>query len=156
MTELLFYHLQGRRLEGALPPLLEKSLERGWRVVVQAGSEERIEALDALLWTYNDDSFLPHGTARDHDGGEQPIVLTLGEDNPNQANVRFLLDGVDVPSDAGSYQRVVLLFDGDDPDAVTAARACWQDARTKGFATTYWRQDAHGRWECQAGADTTA
>jgi DNA polymerase-3 subunit chi len=156
MTELLFYHLQGRRLEGALPPLLEKSLERGWRVVVQAGSEERIEALDALLWTYSDDSFLPHGTARDHDVGEQPILLTLGEDNPNHAHVRFLLDGVEVPPDAGSYQRIVVLFDGDDPDAVAAARARWADARAQGFAATYWRQDAQGRWERQADAGTAA
>jgi DNA polymerase-3 subunit chi len=155
MTEVLFYHLQGRRLEGALPPLLEKSLERGWRVVVQAGSEERIEALDALLWTYSDDSFLPHGTARDHDIGEQPILLTLGDDNPNRAHVRFLLDGVDVPSDADSYERIVLLFDGDDPDAVEAARARWRDARAKGFAATYWQQDAHGRWERQADGGAT-
>jgi DNA polymerase III subunit chi len=156
MTELLFYHLQGRRLEGALPPLLEKSLERGWRVVVQVGSAERIEALDAHLWTYRDDSFLPHGVGRDHDGGEQPILLTLGEDNPNRAHVRFLVDGVDIPSDAADYQRIVVLFDGDDPDAVAAARARWQDARAKGFAVTYWRQDPQGRWERQADGGTAA
>ena len=65
MTELLFYHLQGQKLEGVLTPLLEKSLERGWRVVVQGASEERIDALDAHLWTYRDDGFLPHGTWRE-------------------------------------------------------------------------------------------
>ena len=154
MTELWFYHLQGRRLEGALPPLLEKSLERGWRVVVQAGSDERIEAIDAFLWTYSDDSFLPHATARDPHLSEQPIVLTLGQDNPNEAHVRVLLDGVDVPPDASSYQRIMLLFDGQDPDAVAAARARWQEARAKGFAVTYWRQDPQGRWERQADAGT--
>jgi DNA polymerase-3 subunit chi len=151
VTEVLFYHLQGRRLEGALPPLLEKSLERGWRVIVQAGSEERIEALDALLWSYRDDSFLPHATARAPDADEQPILLTVGEDNPNRAQVRFLLDGVEVPSDASSYQRIVLIFDGDDPDAVAAARIRFEDARTKGFATTYWRQGPQGGWERQGG-----
>ena len=92
MTEVLFYHLQNMTLENVLPPLLEKSLERGWRVVVQATSEERADALDAHLWTYRDDSFLPHATWRVGDAHDQPIVLAVEEGNPNKANVRFLID----------------------------------------------------------------
>ena len=76
MTEMLFYHLQGQKLEGVLPALLEKSLERGWKVIVQGASEERIEALDAHLWTYRDDGFLPHGTWREADAAAQPVLLT--------------------------------------------------------------------------------
>ncbi len=93
MTEVLFYHLQGQKLEGVLPGLLEKSLQRGWKVVVQGASEERIEALDAHLWTYRDDGFLPHGTWREQDAAQQPILLTLTDSNPNAANVRFLIEG---------------------------------------------------------------
>ena len=89
MTEIRFYHLQGQRLERVLPQLLEISLERGWRVVVQVASDERVEALDAHLWTYRDDSFLPHGTARGPDASEQPVLLTTDESNPNRAKVRF-------------------------------------------------------------------
>ena len=133
MTEVYFYHLQNQPLERALPALLEKSLERGWRVVVQAGSAERVEALDAHLWTYRDDSFLPHGTDRESDAREQPIVLTLGEDNPNGAHVRFLVDGVSPPADAASYERIVLLFDGDDPEAVAAARAAGKMQKGRGW-----------------------
>ena len=76
MTEILFYHLQGQKLENVLPALLEKSLERGWRVVVQGSIEERIEALDAHLWTYRDDGFLPHGTWRESEAAQQPVLLT--------------------------------------------------------------------------------
>ena len=104
MTDMLFYHLQHQPLEKVLPTLLEKSLERGWRVAVQVASEERIEALDAHLWTYRDDSFLPHGTWRDPTVSEQPVVLTINDDNPNRANVRFLLDGAAVPADAGELR----------------------------------------------------
>ena len=75
MTEILFYHLKGRTPEQVLPALLLKSLERGWRVVVQAATPERIEALDAHLWTWRDDAFLPHGTWRDAEAAEQPILL---------------------------------------------------------------------------------
>jgi len=146
MTEILFYHLQGQKLEGVLPTLLEKSLERGWRVVVQASSDERIEALDAHLWTYRDDGFLPHGTAKESEAAAQPILLTTGDDNANSAQVRFLIDGAPVPADAAAYQRIVLLFDGEDQDAVAAAHERWTEAKAKGFEATYWQPDEQGRW----------
>jgi DNA polymerase III subunit chi len=147
MTEMLFYHLQHQPLERVLPTLLEKSLERGWRVVVQAASEERVEALDAHLWTFRDDSFLPHGTWREAEALAQPVLLTVNADNPNGAAVRFLIDGATVPEDAEAYQRIVLIFDGEDPDAVAAARDRWREAKAKGFDVTYLQTDDAGRWQ---------
>lgn len=146
MTEILFYHLQGQKLEGVLPSLLEKSLERGWRVIVQGSSEERVEALDAHLWTYRDDSFLPHGAWRETEAAMQPVLLTVNNGNPNAATVRFLIDGAPMPDDAESYQRIVLVFDGEDEEAVVAARERWSDAKVKGFEATYWQPDERGRW----------
>jgi DNA polymerase-3 subunit chi len=147
MPEVLFYHLQDMTLENVLPPLLEKSLERGWRVVVQSTSEERTDALDAHLWTYRDDSFLPHASWRVGDAAEQPIVLIAGEGNPNRANVRFLVDNAGLPADCDAYQRLVLVFNGDDGDALTAARSAWTDCKTRGFEVTYWQADERGRWQ---------
>ncbi|MGO4715535.1 DNA polymerase III subunit chi [Bradyrhizobium sp. 2TAF24] len=147
MTEVLFYHLQDMALEGVLPPLLEKSLERGWRVVVQAASEERVDALDAHLWTYRDDAFLPHGTWRDSDAADQPVILVPAAANPNGANVRFLVDNAALPEDCGSYDRLVLIFDGNDDDALAAARKAWTDCKGRGFAVTYWQADERGRWQ---------
>jgi DNA polymerase III subunit chi len=152
MTEILFYQLKGQTLEQVLPPLLQKSLERGWRVVVQASSEERVEALDAHLWTWRDDAFLPHGTARDSEAAEQPIVLTASAENPNGAAVRFLVDGANLITNAGNYQRIVLLFDGDDPEAVEIARLRWSEAKASGAEATYWKADENGRWQRQIGA----
>jgi DNA polymerase-3 subunit chi len=147
VTEILFYHLQRQPIGRVLPTLIERSLERGWRVVVQAASEERVEALDAMLWTYRDDSFLPHGTWRDPEAREQPVLLTMSDGNPNRAAVRFLLDGVAFPADAEVYERIVLLFDGADPEAVAVARERWSEGKTKGFDVTYWQADAQGRWQ---------
>ena len=150
MTELLFYHLQRQPLEKVLPALIEKSLERGWRVVVQAASDERVDALDAHLWTYRDDAFLPHGTDRDANAAAQPVLLTTRDDNPNGAHVRFLIEGAGVPARADGYERIVLLFDGEDPDAVAAARERWTQARAQGLAATYWQADEQGRWQRKA------
>jgi DNA polymerase III subunit chi len=150
MTEILFYHLQRQPIERVLPRLLEKSLERGWRVVVQAGSEERIEALDSHLWTFRDDSFLPHGTWRESESAAQPILLTVHGDNANGAAVRFLIDGADLPADAALYERIVVLFDGGDSDAVAAARERWTASKAQGFDVTYWQADDEGRWRRMA------
>ena len=149
MTEVLFYHLERQPLERVLPSLLERTLERGWRAVVQCGNEKRLEALDAWLWTYRDDSFLPHGTSRDGPGALQPIYLTSGNDNPNGAGVRFLVEGATI-SDFSGYNRVVHIFDGHQEAAVESARAEWKRARAAGCEVTYWQQADNGRWEKRA------
>ncbi len=154
MTEVWFYHLEQRRLEDVLPTLLERSIQRGWRAVVQAGSPERVAALDELLWTYKDESFLPHGTAGDGDPQTQPILLTDGPDASNAPAVRFMLDGARVASAldqaAAVYDRVMLLFDGRDDQAVGDARAQWAELKRAGHAVSYWQQDEDGRWEKRA------
>ena len=144
-TELFFYHLDRRTLEDVLPTLLERSLARGWRAAVQAGNEERIEALNTLLWSYREDSFLPHGTARDGPAPAQPIYLTVTDENPNGAQVRFLVDGAEI-ADPQPYERVVVIFDGRDEEAVASARTQWQAAKTQGLVASYWQQDGNGRW----------
>lgn len=148
MTEVLFYHLTDSKLEQALPPLLEKSMERGWRAVVQAGSEERLDVLDTHLWTWRDDSFIGHGLESDPHAAEQPVVLTLSDRNPNGAQIRFLVDGADVPP-LESYERAVMMFDGHDAAEVAAARERWKDLKAAGHALTYWQQ-VDGRWERKA------
>jgi DNA polymerase III subunit chi len=149
MTEVLFYHLEHQTLEGALPALIERTLSRNWRAVIQAGSEERVEALDTLLWTYREESFLPHGTRRDPHPDQQPLFLTSSDDNPNAATVRFLVDGADV-DDVTAYDRIVYLFDGRDAGAVERAREQWRRLRAAGCDVTYWQQSSDGRWQKQA------
>ena len=143
MTEVLFYHLQNMTLESVLPPLLE----RGWRVVVQSTSRERADALDGHLWTYRDDSFLPHAIWSAGDAQDQPIVLAIEDINPNGAKVRFLIDNAVLPTDSDRYEQMVVVFDGEDDDALAAARSAWTDCKARGFEVTYWQTDERGRWQ---------
>jgi DNA polymerase-3 subunit chi len=146
VTEVLFYQLDRRPLDSVLPELLEKCVERNWRTVVQVGSEERLAALDAHLWTFGDETFLAHGTAKDGHAEAQPVYLTTGGENPNAATVRFLADGAEI-ADYAPYQRVVVLFDGNDPDARDKARGWWTTAKDSGHQATYWQQSERGGWE---------
>ncbi|MDO9459036.1 MAG: DNA polymerase III subunit chi [Alphaproteobacteria bacterium] len=150
MTEVWFYHLQRRPLEAVLPVLLERCIERGWRSLILAGSKERTEALNAHLWAYRDDSFLPHGIASEPHAELQPILLTEAFDPaqraPNGANVLFLVDGA-ASDRMAEFDRTVDLFDGNDPAATEAARGRYRQARDAGFDVTYWQQDANGAWE---------
>lgn len=150
VTEILFYHLQHQPLERVLPTLVERSLERGWQAAIQAASEERLSALDDQLWTYSDESFLPHGTDREPDSASQPVILTLRDANPNAASIRFLVEGADIPADASAYARICILFDGTDQDALLRAREQWKQAKEAGHAVAYWQQDDSGRWNKKA------
>mgnify|MGYP003439287994 CR=1 FL=1 len=149
MTAVFFYHLERQPLEQVLPKMLVTSLERGWRVVVQAGSDERAEALSSLLWTFDDEVFVPHGTRTDGLAELQPIWLTSLDENPNVANVRFYVDGAPVGAVDG-LTRAVILFDGADEESLQRARAEWKRLRAEGHEISYWQQDEHGRWQNRA------
>jgi DNA polymerase-3 subunit chi len=149
MTEVLFYHLERRPLEAVLPQLLEKTLQRGWRAVVEAGSPERVEALSAALWLWRDEAFLPHGTRQDGHAARQPIWLTDASENPNGAQVLFLVDGA-VAENLDGLERAVYVFDGRDAEAVEAARRRWREAGSAGHDVTYWREDESGKWQKMA------
>ncbi len=155
MSDVHFYHLQRQPLERALPMLLEKCLERGWRAVVQLPTEERVAAIDEALWTYSDESFLPHGTARDGDGAMQPVHLTAGADNPNAASARVFVEGSEALPvlalpDCEPYERVLVVFDGGDAEQLAAARLQWSALKKAGHAVTYWQQNEDGRWDKKA------
>lgn len=147
MTEVLFYHLTRQPLDKALPALLEKCLERNWKVVVQAAGPERVSALDDALWTTSDESFLPHGA--DANGSDEPVWLTTTDRNPNGAAVRVMVDGA-APPDLGGYERALVMFDGHDGEALDAARAQWKTLKAAGHAVTYWKQADDGRWKREA------
>ncbi len=149
MAEILFYHLTESTLDEALPGLLERSLSRGWRAVVQAGSEERRDALDQRLWTFRDDSFLGHGLEHEPHAVDQPVILTTSAANPNAAQIRFVVDGAEPPALDG-YQRAVLMFDGHDEAQVAAARGQWKALKAAGHELTYWQQGPDRRWERKA------
>lgn len=146
MAEVLFYHLTQSPLEAALPLILEKSLERGWRVQIRSGTPDRLDHLDRHLWTYRDEGFLPHGREGGPHDDAQPILLTTSLGNPNSAEILMLIDGAPEPVEGmGGYERVCILFDGQDPDAVDAARVRWKEVTGAGLAATYWAQEG-GRW----------
>jgi len=149
MTDVWFYHLEQRTLEQVLPQLLVRTLVRDWRAVVQVGNGERLAWLDTLLWTFDQASFLPHSTARDEFTPNQPVFLTTDDDNPNGAQIRFLVDGAWSDRLEG-YERAVLLFDGRDNLLLGQARQHWKDAKKAGHTVTYWQESESGRFEQKA------
>ena len=146
MAAIAFYHLESSPLERVLPKLLEKTLGAGKRAVVLAGSEERVEALCSLLWTYDQDSWLPHGSAKDGTPEDQPVWLTAEDENLNGASFLFLTDGA-ASEHVKDYERCFELFDGNNEAAVDAARQRWTAYKEQGHELTYWQQTDRGGWE---------
>lgn len=166
MAEVLFYHLENKPLEIVLPELLEKCVEREWQVYIQCADKLSAQAIDKQLWSYKAESFLPHGLddapqaqRRNFDKDEfaklQPILIGTEPHNPNAASVRFLLAGSDIEADEiAAYQRLIIMFDGTNEDAVGVARAQWKKYKALPenvvSTQTYWQQDMSGRWEKKA------
>ena len=146
MTQIGFYHLTASPLDRALPRLLAKALEAGHRIVVMAGSSERVEWLNGLLWTYSPDSWLPHGSRKDGTPAEHPVWLTEDEENPNDADILVLTDGVSSRSIA-AYSRCLVLFDGTDESALHTARAQWKEWKDQNHELVYLQQTESGGWK---------
>ncbi len=149
MSEVWFYHLERSGADEVLPELLGKALARGLRSLVVSPEAERIASLDALLWTFRDDSFLPHGRDDHPHAADQPILLSTSESTANAPQLLFCLDGAE-PEQASRYERTLVLFDGGSEEAVARARALWRRVKDEGADASYWRQAPDGRWEKKA------
>ncbi len=147
LAEVGFYHLTRARLDDALPALLEKALARGLNAVVVARDAEHLRHLDEWLWSYRNDSFLPHGLASAAFAERQPVLLAADVTNPNGANLLVLVDGL-LPAEDAPFARVVDLFDGNDQEALTAARERWRAWRERRVgALVYYQQQEAGGWQ---------
>lgn len=147
--EVWFYHLERSPLEMVLPELLTKVLGRGWRALLRVTDAARAEALDAALWTFRDDAFIPHGLAGAPFAECQPVLLTHDAHNVNGADAVFLIDAVPA-SDLEGYLRALVLFEGQDPAALGRARQSWAAFKAAGHSVSYWRQGETRGWEKQA------
>jgi len=147
LAEIQFLHLERRRVDQALPALLERAYHEGRRIVVRAASPEMVGALNDRLWTYDDASFLPHGGDGDGDPRSQPVFLTARIENPNAATMLVLLAGAETDPGDQAFDRIVRLFDGRDGEAIAEARNEWKRSKDAGLSPSYWREGDDGAWE---------
>ena len=148
MGRIDFYHLQKQTLEEILPKLLTKAYETGRRILVKIGTPERVEFVNNALWTFDEESFLPHGSKKDGFAQQQPIWLTSEDDNANQAEYLFLVDGAEISADiAAKFERLFNVFDGNSTESLQQARNLWKTYKEAGFEMHYWQQNNQGRWE---------
>jgi len=148
MTRFDFYHLQKSPLEQVLPKLCEKAYATGKHIKILVGTEERVEFINSALWTYNEESFLPHGSKKDGFAEEQPIFISADEINENSADLLILTDGA-MPnlSVLQNYERVLNIFDGTNDIALNNARQYWKEIKALNEELHYWQQNANGIFE---------
>ncbi len=150
MAEVYFYHLTRTSLPVTLADLLAKCRGRNWRVLLKLSSANRLKWLDDLLWTQNDTGFLAHGIADRDRSDMQPVLLTLSDENTNHAEIMMAVDGCDVrAAECQGYQRVCVIFDGNDPAALEVARGQWKTLTDAGLPAKYWSQES-GNWQAKA------
>lgn len=148
MTRFDFYHLQKSTLEQILPKLCEKAYAGGSRIKILVGTPERVEFINSLLWTYNEESFLPHGSKKDGFVDAQPIFISSDETNENNASLIILVDGATPDIDIlKAYDRVLNIFDGNNELSLNNARTYWKEIKDSGGELHYWQQNDKGAFE---------
>lgn len=151
MTRIDFYHLQKTSIEDTLPKLLEKAYALDKKILVKIGNEERVEFLNTHLWTYDEQSFLPHGSKKDGNANMHPVWLTSQDDNPNDATILFLVDGAKAEIDKiSSFERVLNIFDGNNQQSLNWSREFWKQLKSQDMECYYWQQDDRGAWQQKA------
>ncbi|MGH1456109.1 MAG: DNA polymerase III subunit chi [Alphaproteobacteria bacterium] len=148
-TEVRFYHLERQSEQQVLPMLLSKAMERGHKIVVKFPDDGALSRMDDYLWAYSEGSFLPHGSAKTGKAEAQPIWLTTEDENPNGADVLISCSGA-LSEMHGDYGLCCEMLNGQDAEAVSAARARWKIYKDKGYDVTYWQQDERGAWAKKA------
>ncbi len=144
--EIWFYHLERSTLDQVLPTLLERTLQRGWRAPIRGATSHRLDDIDELLWTYRDDSFLPHGRADGGHAARQPVLLSESGENLNGAQALFIVDDSELGA-TQEFARCFIIFDGRDEQALNHARGRWRTLKADGADLAYWKQSDEGRWE---------
>lgn len=147
-TTIQFYHLLSTSRERAVPKLMEKALSSGGKVVMLASDEALLKRMSDALWTSDPASFLPHGGTRDGQASEQPIYLTVADENPNGAEILCILDGSS-PASLTRYSKVLDVFDGSREDEVASARQRWTAYKQQGYALQYVKQQPGGGWKIE-------
>ena len=154
MGAAYFYHLTRQPLEVALPALLEKASGAGWRIEVRGTSLERMQWLDDKLWLGADDGFLAHGVAGGSEDAQQPILLTTNAEPGFECIMS--IDGATLdPQEVSDSQRVCILFNGLDENAMQQARSQWKTLTEAGCAAQYWSEES-GRWQKKADSQSAA
>lgn len=153
MADAHFYHLTRDPLERVLPVLVQRGLDRGWRVAIRCPDPASRSALDDLLWERPEEGFLPHGPDDAPHAARQPVLLTLSPGAPaNGAQMLMAVAGAALaPEDGAGSERLCLLFDGNDAARLSEARAQWRAMVAAGLPARYWSQES-GRWEEKARA----
>lgn len=151
MTRIDFYHLQKSNIEETLPKLVEKAYASGKKILIKIGNEERVEFLNTHLWSYDEQSFLPHGSKKDGNASLQPIWLTSQDDNPNDATILFLTDNAKTDvKNISSFERVLNIFDGNNQEGLIWSREFWKQLKSAEHECYYWQQNEQGIWQQKA------
>lgn len=142
MNEYSFYALKNTTIEKTLPRLLEKIYNAGLKVHVLCQNDDQLKALDASIWTFSSNAFVPHGSIYDPQDthAEHPIFLSLDQNIVNTASVFLSLQ----PIPLQGFQKIIYFFDLYQ-DGAQLFEKHYQSLLLQ--KATYWQQTETGGWE---------
>lgn len=136
MARIDFFQLRGSRWQGDACAQVAAAVAGGDRVYLWVGSEAEARQFDDLLWTYQEDSFVPHDRWDGQGDLDTPVAVGWHPGNPNRADCLVLARDA-TPDEVRGFTRVVDFVTTAVPTLLDAARARWLAFRAAGFEVEY-------------------
>ena len=145
MTEIFFYKLKNTSIDLFLISLIEKSISKNWNSLVLLDNTERMEEINDLLWTFNDTSFIPHGSQSDLSPDKQNVYLTCNEENLNNSNIIFSIDGI-IINEPDNWNRCIYIFNEQNLKVTDELESYKREIKDFGYTLKSFEQDNNGKW----------
>lgn len=144
MSETRFYELSQVTIEKALPQLLYKIYSNMRKpILLLLNDETQINSFDRLLWSFSSNKFLPHGTKNNSKEHIKPLFLTNIEDNQNAAEILVSTKIAKNENFKASFSSQIFMFSGEKSEDFISL---FRELKNNDLKTTYWQQDANGKW----------
>ena len=147
MTQIIFYSTAPLQVEKTLFALLEKSLEKGNKSLLLFKDKEKCLSINEQLWTYKQNSFLPHISEDDqiYDNIDVPVYLSTKNENPFKAELLFSIDGF-LPDNIDHFERVIIIIDVNDELLNEKYKKYYLDINKNFEDIVFYKSDDNGKW----------
>ena len=147
MTQIIFYNTAPLQVEKTLFSLLEKSLEKGNKSLLLFKDKEKCLSINEQLWTYKQNSFLPHISEDDqiYDNIDVPVYLSTRNENPFKAELLFSIDGF-LPDNIDHFERVIIIIDVNDKLLNEKYKNYYLDINKNFEDIVFYKSDDNGKW----------
>jgi len=139
LQKAFFYNASHRDVVADITWLTENIFKKNNSIVIFCTDQETAKVVDDFLWSYKEDSFLPHALKKHEEVSLNPILVSTDLDEGFEHNVLIALNGVLInEKDWQRFAKIYYFFDDQDMTEKENARSMWKSFSSLDIDCKYW------------------